>query len=502
MDSNGVSGGDTGEGSLRICIAASEVAPLAKTGGLADVSAALAAELHRRGHDVRLVMPLYRRLREQGRELTPVPGLERVELSLGPRDGHVSVLSTPLPGSDLDVWCIDCPELYDREDIYTGDDDEHLRFAVLARATLAACQQANWAPDIVHANDWHVGLLPLYLRMLASWEQLFARTRSLITIHNIGYQGLFPADVVHDLGLDDVTHMLDQDDLSAGRISFLRTGLRWADAVTTVSATYAREIQEPEQGMGLDGLLRARSERLVGIVNGVDYAEWSPETDRLIPQHYSAKTLDDKHINTLALLASVQLPPPGTAPVFGIVSRLAWQKGFELLFETLPPLLNHHDARLVVLGSGETKYVEFFAALQRRFGDKVRYIDDYNEELAHLIEAGSDAFLMPSRYEPCGLNQMYSLRYGTVPIVRKTGGLADTVSLFDPDTGEGTGIVFDSFDDQAMAWALETSLSLFARKDLWRRCQLNGMAQDFSWKVRAGVYEDLYRRLLATEPVA
>jgi len=502
MDSEGDSLGASSRESLRICIAASEVAPLAKTGGLADVSAALAAELRRRGHDVRLVMPLYRRIREQGRELTPVPGLERVELSLGPRDGQVSVFSTPLPGSDLDVWCIDCPELYDRDDIYTGDDDEHLRFAVLARATLAACQQTAWAPEIVHANDWHLGLLPLFVRMLASWEELFAQTRSLITVHNIGYQGVFPADVVDDLGLADSVNMLDQDDLSAGRVNFLRTGLRWADAITTVSSTYAREIQEAEQGMGLEGLLRERSDRLVGIVNGVDYAEWNPESDTLIPQHYSAKTLDDKQIDTLALLAGVNLPPPGKAPVYGIVSRMARQKGFDLLFETLPSLLSHHDARVVVLGSGESKYVEFFTSLQRRFGDKVRYFDAYNEELAHLIEAGSDAFLMPSRYEPCGLNQMYSLRYGTVPIVRKTGGLADTVSLFDPATGKGTGIVFENFGEQAMAWALETSLSLFARKDLWRRCQLNGMAQDFSWQASAGVYEDLYRRLLATEKVA
>ena len=487
---------------LRICIASSEVAPLAKTGGLADVSAALAAELHRRGHDVRLVMPLYRRLREQGRVLTPVPGLQDIELSLGPRTGRVSVFSTPLPGSELPVWCIDCPELYDRDEIYSAEDDEHLRFAVLARATLAACQRSNWAPDIVHANDWHVGLLPLYLRQLASWERLFANTRSLITIHNIGYQGVFEAKVVDDLGLSDATNMLDQDDLAAGRVNFLRTGLRWADAITTVSSTYAREIQSAEQGMGLDGLLRERSDRLIGIVNGVDYAEWSPEVDPLIPQHYSAKTLDDKHIDTLALLASVHLLPPGAAPVYGIVSRMAYQKGFELLFETLPPLLANHDARLVVLGSGERKYVDFFKALQRSFPQKVAYVDGYNDELAHLIEAGSDVFLMPSRYEPCGLNQMYSLRYGTVPIVRRTGGLADTVSLFDPATGEGTGIVFEHFNDEGMAWALQTSLSLFSRKDLWRRCQLNGMAQDFSWQVRGDVYEELYRRLLTSAEVA
>ncbi len=487
---------------LRICIASSEVAPLAKTGGLADVSAALAAELHRRGHDVRLVMPLYRRLREQGRVLTPVAGLQEIELSLGPRSGHVSVFSTPLPGSELQVWCIDCPELYDRDDIYTADEDEHLRFAVLARATLAACQESNWAPDIVHANDWHVGLLPLYLRQLASWEQLFAHTRSLITIHNIGYQGIFEAKVVDDLGLGDATNMLDQDDLAAGRVNFLRTGLRWADAITTVSSTYAREIQSAEQGMGLDGLLRERSDRLIGIVNGVDYAEWSPEVDPLIPQHYSAKTIDDKHIDTLALLASAHLPPPGAAPVYGIVSRMAWQKGFDLLFETLPAMLANHDARLVVLGSGERKYVDFFKALQRSLPQKVAYIDGYNEEMAHLIEAGADVFLMPSRYEPCGLNQMYSLRYGTVPIVRKTGGLADTVSLFDPATGEGTGIVFEHLNDDGMAWALQTSLSLFSRKDLWRRCQLNGMAQDFSWQVSGDVYEELYRRLLVSAGVA
>ncbi len=480
---------------MRILLVASEVAPLAKTGGLADVSAALADHLARRGHDVRLVMPLYRRMAE--RPFTDVPGLERVRVELGSNEYVFGVKRTPLPGGGVDAWCIDCPGLYDRDGIYTGDDDEHRRFALLNRGALALCEQSGWAPDVAHCNDWHVGLLPLYLKLMRTWSRLFTNTRSVLTIHNIGYQGAFGAHCIQDLGLDDAAHLLHQEDLANDRISFLKTGLLYADVLTTVSRTYAREIQTEEYAMGLSDMLRARSDHLVGIVNGVDYGAWSPETDTLIPHNFSAETLDDKRLNTRALLENMGLSYDRRAPVFGIVSRLTFQKGFELLFEPLPELLAHRDARLVVLGSGEPKYEEFFESLQQRFPDKAVFYNGYSNELAHLIEAGADLFLMPSRYEPCGLNQMYSLRYGTVPIVRKTGGLADTVELFDRSRGTGTGIVFEHFDADAMRRALLYSLDLFHDEAAWRRLMLNGMAQDFSWERQSGIYEELYHRLVA-----
>ena len=485
---------------LKILIASSEVAPLAKTGGLADVTAALAAELNRRKHDVRLVMPLYPRVTEGGRKLRRVRGLQGLKVELGPHRFTFSVLATRLPGSRQDVWCLECPPLYDRQGIYTQDDDEHLRFAFLSRAVLALCQASNWAPDILHCNDWHLGLAPLYLKLLSSWERLFQGTRTVLTIHNIGYQGIFPASEVGHLGLDDAAHLLHQEDLAAGRINFMKTGLLYADVLTTVSRTYAREIQTPEYGMGLDELLRGRADHLVGIVNGVDYDEWSPEKDPRLPVNYSARKPEGKLECKRALLTGLGLPFAEGALTFGIVSRLVGQKGFELLFETLPELLGHHDARLVVLGSGESRFESFFAGLQQAFPRKVCYYNGYNDKLAHLIEAGADAFLMPSRYEPCGLNQMYSLKYGTVPIVRRTGGLADTVQTFDRQTGEGTGIVFEHFDAEAMRRALRYALELWHDPPAWRRMMQNGMAMDFSWRRQAGLYEELYHRLLGRVP--
>ncbi len=485
---------------LRIALVSSEVAPLAKTGGLADVVAALGAELSTRGHDVRVFMPLYRRLRQSANTFTPAPGMTDLQVSLGPRSGRISVLTTTLERTGLEVHCIDCPELYDRDGIYTQDADEHLRFALLARGALTACQATSWAPDIVHCNDWHAGLLPLYLRMLSSWEDLFAKTRTVLTIHNIGYQGTVGSDALDDLGLDDAAHLLHQEHLAQGRINFLETGILYADAVTTVSETYAREIQTPDMGMGLDGLLRDRAASLVGIVNGVDYGEWSPEVDTLIPTNYSAKDLGGKRECRHALLSALGLAQDDSVPVFGIVSRLVAQKGFELLFEPLPELLAARDVRVAVLGSGERRLEEWFAGLQRRFPGRVCFYRGYDNPLAHLIEAGADAFLMPSMYEPCGLNQMYSLRYGTIPVVRRTGGLADTVQLYDRATGEGTGIVFDQYDAPAMRWALRYAMELWSDRPAWARMQQNAMARDFSWERQTGLYEALYHRLLVGAP--
>ncbi|GJM22479.1 MAG: glycogen synthase [Planctomycetota bacterium] len=480
---------------LRLLFVASEVAPLAKTGGLADVVAALGAQLSEFGHDVRVLMPLYRRVRESGVELTAVESCQAIPVQLGPRQGQVSVFASTIKETGLEVWLVDCPELYDRDGIYTQDDDEHLRFAVLARAALSVCQHTSWSPDIVHAHDWHAGLLPLYVKQLASWDDLFKRTKTLLTIHNIGYQGIIEASKINDLGLDDAAHMLHQEDLADGRINFLKTGVMYADAVTTVSETYAREVLSDEHGMGLQTALRERGDAVHGIVNGIDDQEWSPELDRYIPQHYSKKTVADKVINRVALLESLGLKPAPHGPVFGIVSRLAWQKGFELLPGPLADMLGSHDVRLAVLGSGEEKYEKAFTELQQRFPGKVCFYNGYSNKLAHLIEAGSDVFLMPSRYEPCGLNQMYSLAYGTIPVVRRTGGLADTVQLFDRGSGKGTGVVFDHFDEEALRRALVYVLELWSDRAAWKQLMSNAMSQDFSWTKQARLYETLYARL-------
>jgi len=479
---------------LKILLVASEVAPFAKTGGLADVAAALPRALARAGHDVKVLMPLYERVIQGKYDFRPHARLTGMRLGFGGKDYPYSVVTARLPQSELDVLFLRCPELYARPAIYTYDKDEHVRFGLLARAALEVCQWLAWAPDVIHCNDWHSGLTPLYLKAGYSWDRLFERTRTVLTIHNIGYQGVFAADTQHDLGLGVHSHLLHQGDLAAGKLNFLKTGAIYADALTTVSETYAREIMSSEYGMGLQELLRSRADAVVGIVNGVDYSEWDPSADTKIPQRYTRDDLDGKAICRARLLARMGLAAPGRVPVIGMVTRLTAQKGIELLPEALPRLLRE-DVRLCVLGSGEERYVQYLHGLQASNPGRVSFWAGYDDELAHWIEAGSDLFLMPSLYEPCGLNQMYSLRYGTVPVVRRTGGLADTVEPFDTKTGQGTGFLFDDFTAAALADALRRALAVYRDAEAWRRLMHSGMSRDFSWDRQSKRYVELYSRL-------
>jgi starch synthase len=485
---------------LKVLVVSSEATPFAKTGGLADVASALARHLVKAGHDARLFVPMYRRIRNGNWDLVPETRLQDVPIELGTRKLHVSVSLAPLRKGDssangAQAWFVRCPELYDREGIYTQDGDEHLRFALLGRAALAACQWTGWAPDIVHCNDWHTGLVPIELRHRLAWDRLFERTRSVLTLHNVGYQGTFGIDVLADLDLQDKRHLLWQEDLQSGRVNFLKTGILYADALTTVSRTYAREIQGDEQGMGLQGLLRTRADHLFGIVNGVDYAEWNPATDPKIPARYSPKDLRGKARCKQALLERFQVPLEPRRLLIGAVSRLTHQKGFELLPDILPVLLQQEHVAFVCLGSGEERYETYFQWLRDTYRDRVGFYRGYSDELAHAIEAACDCFVMPSRYEPCGLNQMYSLKYGTLPIVRRTGGLADTVEDYDPRTGAGTGFVFDEFSSDALWQALRRALDLWRDPAAWKRVMLAGMARDFSWERQIQEYVALYRRL-------
>lgn len=481
---------------MNICFVASEIAPFAKTGGLADVSGALPIQLAAQGHDVRLFMPLYSKIDVQKHPMTPVEFLRDIHIQLGTHGFSFSVFSSKLPGSEVDVYFINCPELYHRPGIYTGEWDEHLRFALLSRAAIECCQRMGWGPDIFHCNDWHSALIPIYLKTVYSWDRLFHGSKTVLTIHNIAYQGIFPAEVISNLGLEEHQQLFFQQDLQAGAISFLKTGLLYANVITTVSHTYAQEIQTEAFGMGLEGILRQRRQSVVGIVNGIDDTVWNPKTDPHIAQNYSIDDVEEgKKANRRHLLSEMNLPDDDTAPVLGIVSRLTAQKGFDLMMEPMPEALRYLNVRLVVLGSGEGRYEDHFHWLQQTFPQKVSYYRGFSEPLAHWIEAGSDIFLMPSRFEPCGLNQMYSLSYGTVPIVRKTGGLADTVQPFNAATGEGTGFVFEHYDSTGFAWALKTALSTYQRPELWQRLRRNGMEQDFSWQRQGALYMDLYRRL-------
>jgi starch synthase len=473
---------------MRIGQIASEAAPFAKTGGLGDVAAALTRYLAKAGHDVRLFLPLYKSLDPSGQTFTPVSFLTDVPLTMGGRALRYTVFTAPLPGGGPPIYFVGCPALYDRAGIYVQDGDEHLRFAFLTRAALESFQRMGFAPDIVHAHDWHAALAPFYVQALYAWDRrLFGRTRTVLTLHNLAYQGGFPAQALKDLDLEGTQ-----------AFSFLSIGLQRADAVTAVSPTYAREIQTPAHGFGLDGLLRARAQSVFGILNGIDTAEWDPTTDPLLPAHYSRSDLRGKARCREALLEQAGLANDPKAPVLGIVSRLSAQKGFDLALEVLPPLLAKGRVRLVGLGSGSSVLGKAFTDLARRFPRAAAFHVGFSNELAHRIEAGADLFLMPSRFEPCGLNQMYSQRYGAPPVVHRTGGLSDTVEAWNPSTGTGTGFVFEHFTATGLSWALSQALACFADPAAYRRVQLAGMARDFSWERQVGQYERLYARLLAS----
>jgi starch synthase len=479
-----------------ICQIAAEVAPFAKTGGLGDVTLGLSRFLGQAGHDVRVFLPYYPSLREENARsgrYVPVGFIQDIPIQLGSTHLSYSLRTAKLPDSEVDAYFVDCPALFGEGGIYRGDRLDSRRFGLLTIAAFECCQRMGWAPDIVHVHDWHTALAPLLLRTHFSWDRLFARTSTVLTIHNAGYQGIVGTDLLGDLGLDRYAHLLHREDLANGHINFLKSGVLHAGVVTAVSKTYAKEIQRAEFGHGLEPWLRARG--VVGIVNGVDYGDWNPETDRHLDHHYSAADLSGKRRMKKALLEEVGLGDTD-APVIGIVSRLTSQKGFDLGFEILPRLLAHHDVRIVALGSGEPRYEEFFLKLQQAFPHKAWFYRGFHNPLAHQIEGGADLFLMPSRFEPCGLNQMYSLRYGTPPIVHKTGGLADTVEPYDPESGRGTGFVFEHFTPAGLAWALDSALRAYADRDGWARLQANGMAKNTSWEVQGQEYIALYSALV------
>ena len=480
---------------LRICFVTAEMVPFAKAGGLGDVSGALLKYLHAAGHDIRLFMPAYATIRREGLEIYPVEFLQDVPVQIGVRQYVFSVQTARLPGSRAFVYLVDCPALYARPAIYGNAPDEHRRFLLLTHAAFLGCQRMGFAPQILHCNDWHTAIGALWLRSVYAWDELFRRTRSVLTIHNIGYQGVVGLAERAEVLAGADAGLLHQDDLKAGRINLLRHGALYADLVTTVSPTYAREIQTAEYGMGLEDTLRRRADTLVGILNGVDYDDWDPRVDAYLPRHFGANQLGVKAGLKDEFLARLKLDGAERRPLVGVVSRLATQKGIDLMMATLPSLLAARDFNLVVLGSGETPYEDFFDELQRRHPRRVAFHRGYDEALSHWIEAASDMFLMPSRYEPCGLNQLYSMRYGTVPIVRHTGGLADSVRHFDAVTGQGTGIVFNDYSGDAVAWAVNHALDLYQQKGSWRRLVQNAMAQDFSWHRQVQRYVEQYERL-------
>lgn len=477
----------------KVLFVVSEAHPLAKTGGLGDVGGSLPVALQALGNDVRLVLPAYPSAKRALRELQPI-----AQIPVAFTDTPATLLEGILPPDDITVWLVDYPPAFDREGHLYLDargrpwEDNAQRFGLfceVAAALADARAGLAWRPDVVHCHDWQTGLVAAHLAQRAS------RPAIVFTIHNLAYQGVFPAELRAILRLPP--SLWSPAGLEFyGQLSFIKGGLIYADRVSAVSPTYAREIQTPPFGYGLDGLLRHRGDRLTGILNGIDVQAWNPASDSALAQNYSAPTFAGKAANKSALQKEHGLPSIADRPLIGMIGRLVEQKGSDLALAAWPELAQQ-QLQLVLLGSGESDLESAWRGLQRRYPDQLAVHIGYDEPMAHRIEAGADAFLMPSRFEPCGLNQMYSLRYGTVPIVHRVGGLADTVvdvsdrSLAD---GSATGILFNEPTPQALAAALRRALALYRDAETWRALALNGMHQDFSWKRSARVRRSLRSR--------
>jgi starch synthase len=473
---------------MKILFVASEGLPFSKTGGLADVIEALPRSLAALGHEVTVLLPRYRNTR----------GVSVTVPSLTVPAGEVLRFPAIVEGGTLHgvyYSFVDDPEYFDREQLYgvAGKDypDNAERFAEFCGAAIEFCKRV-WMPDVIHCHDWQAGPVPVLLRTRYAKDEALQELPVVFTIHNMGYHGAFPRDTMKKIGLPESLFGIDGMEFY-GRVNFLKGALIFSDYLTTVSPKYAEEIKTVEYGHGLDGVVRNRAARLRGILNGVDYAAWSPERDKIIASRYSAKDMSGKLICKKNLLEVFGLPPETLDhPVIGIVSRFAGQKGFDLIEQIAPSLLEE-DLAIAALGAGEAKYEKLFRDLAKTYPAKFSVRVAYDNILAHKVEAGADIFLMPSRYEPCGLNQIYSLKYGTVPVVRATGGLDNTIEAFDPATGRGTGFKFQAYDGPSLLGAVREALSIFRSEPaVWRRIQLNGMAKDFSWQVSAAEYAKLY----------
>ena len=479
---------------MRVLMVASEAVPFAKTGGLADVVGALPRALARLGHDVDVVIPRYRGITAGAPERS-------LNVALGNLVAEAQCFTAQADG--VRTVFIDHPGYFDRDYLYgaLGHDyvDNPERFAFLCQAALDWMVASKATYDVVHAHDWQAGLIPVLLARMVKTHTALRRVPTVLTIHNLAYQGVFDASWLPHLGLGWELMRMDAMEYW-GRISYLKGGIVFSRMITTVSPRYAEEIQTSELGFGFDGILRARASDLVGVLNGIDYDQWDPERDAALPGPYNAERLDAKQASKRALLERYGLPAGDGAaerPVVGIIARMVDQKGFDLLAD-IADELPRLGASFVLLGLGERRYEDQWLGLAARYPQNIGVHIGFDERLAHLVEAGADLFLMPSRFEPCGLNQMYSLRYGTIPLVHATGGLADTVQNYDTASGAGTGFAFEEYSPQALLGTLRWALGVFKDQQTWRRIQVAGMRQDHSWAASARRYVEVYERAAAS----
>ena len=482
---------------VKVLVVASEAVPFAKTGGLADVAGALPAALLKLGCEVGVILPKYRGISPEKYKLkVEVKGMS---VPMGMGEMSADILSTRLGDTHATAYFIQNDRYFDREELYgTPEGDYHdnaERFAFFSRAVLEALKALKWFPDILHLNDWQTGLVAAYLKTLYGSDPAYAGIRTLFSIHNMAYQGLFPKYMLPmtGIGWEEFTHeKLEFYD----QLNYLKAGLVYSDALGTVSERYAQEIQTDEFGHGLQGVLKSRASSLHGILNGIDYGEWNPATDKEIPAQYTAKNHERKIESKKKLLGELGLEFKDKVPVVGLVSRLTDQKGLDLIAAIINEFMAL-NLQFVVLGTGETRYQNLFTDLRERFRDKLVVALKFDPRLSKTVYAGSDLFLMPSRFEPCGLGQMIAMKYGTVPVVRKTGGLADTVENLTPDGKKGTGFVFDAYRGDELLFTIRRAAEAYRQPKLWKNLVQRDMNQDFSWNVSAGKYLELYRSMLS-----
>lgn len=481
---------------LKILFTSSEVVPFAKTGGLADVSGVLPRAIKAQGHDVRVVMPKYKVVDNQKFGLRTLT--KSLSIPVGEEIAIVSILEGELE-REIPVYFIDYKPYFERKELYGTSEgayeDNAERFILFSRALLEAVKAIGFQPDVIHCNDWQTGLIPVYLKTLYKKDPFFQKTATVLTIHNIAYQGTFPKQTLNLAGLGEEEFTPEKLEFH-GQVSFLKGGLVYADVLNTVSVTYSKEIQcSPEFGYGLEGVLAHRRQDLYGILNGVDYDEWNPAKDQFIAVNYTIGEIDKKMECKRALLKENNLPVNLEWPLVGIVSRLAQQKGLDIIGEAIDEIMDL-DLYFILLGTGEEEYHMLFSRIGRKYSRKAAIHITFDNRLAHRIYAGCDLFLMPSRYEPCGLGQLISLAYGTASIVNPTGGLADTIEEFEPETGKGNGFLLSEYSATALVNALKRAITVYRQKETWQRLVNNMMEANFSWVTSTKEYLKLYQKAM------
>ncbi len=488
---------------FNVLFVTSEVFPYSKTGGLADVSNSLPQALNSLGNDIRIITPKYGQLDERRLQIHEIKRLKELKINVNGKDTKFSIKSSFIHGRNTkaQMYLLESQDYFKNKGIYQNsntkkdfpNNDE--RYLFFCKAVIEILEILQWKPDVIHCNDWQTGLIPAFIKTIYKNNSYISDIKTVFTIHNLAYQGNFPVSTFAKTGLPDSV-LTEKGGLHFGQFSYLKTALNYADKISTVSEKYAEEIRtDKNYGCGLEDVLKSRKKDMVGILNGIDYSIWNPVVDKLIPYRYTHQEIPLKYENKRELLENYKIEYNEDIPLIGVISRLVDQKGFDLIEKIMPQLMKE-DVQLVILGLGEEKYHKYLKSVEKKYKDKLAVHIGFDEALAHQIEAAADMFLMPSKYEPCGLNQMYSLRYGTVPIVRNTGGLSDTI--VDYRKPNGNGFLFEEYDANELLKSIKTALDLYKEKPKWNKLVRQGMSLDFSWKVSAAKYMKLYKSVASS----